>query len=263
MLVPKRFENIDVRFRRGGAMDFREDFRDLLERKTVQELAHPDGVRALREMGRVIEDVAWDGVYTVGKAGGCGILFGNGRLPRQVDDGNLDVCIELAAGYCPLGRVSADVEEAWGFHAGELFKNNGERFGEGKVGVKMVEAKPAFLLLLGELGQPFIDRFPRPEVRESRRLVLADGFFKVLGATVADVLGKVHVDLRHFVGHEEKSDFTELEAQVVFVGIFVELDGAHAKSHLDKDLDSIERYVQFLGEFRNCYAFFAGAADGI
>ena len=65
----------------------------------------------------------------------------------------------------------------------------------------------------------------------------------------------------HFVFHEEKSDFPERESQVIFARILVELDCSHAESHLHKNAHSVKRYIQFLGEFRNGNALFAGVAD--
>ena len=75
----------------------------------------------------------------------------------------------------------------------------------------MIEAEPALLLLVGKLRKTLIDRFPVAQVLESCGFAFADGFLHVLGAQVADVFGKVHVHLGHFVFHQEKSDFSEGE----------------------------------------------------
>ena len=57
LLVPKRFEYIDVCFWSRGLVNLCQDFSDLLERKTVQELAHPDGVCSLWEFCRIVQNV--------------------------------------------------------------------------------------------------------------------------------------------------------------------------------------------------------------
>ena len=111
-------------------MDFCENFRDLLQRKTVQELAHPYGIRPFGELGCIVENVAWNGIDAVVEPCCCGILFGDGGLPWQVDDGNLNVCIVFAAGDSPFGCVSANIEEPWRLYVGELFKYDWECFGE-------------------------------------------------------------------------------------------------------------------------------------
>ena len=113
LLVPKRFENVDVCFWSSGLVDLCQDFCDLLEREAVQELAHPDGVCTLRKFGRVVENIAGDSVNTVFKACLCGILFGDCGLPRKVDDGNLYVSIVFAAGDGPFCGVSANIKKSW------------------------------------------------------------------------------------------------------------------------------------------------------
>ena len=104
----------------------------------------------------------------------------------------------------------------------------------------MVEAEPALLLLVCQLRQTLVDGLPVAKMLESGGLALADGFLQVFGAQVADVFGEVHVDLRHGVLHQEEADFPEGQAQVAFVGIFMELDGSHAEAHLDEHPDTVE-----------------------
>lgn len=151
LLVPKRFEYIDVCFRSRGLVNLCQNFCDLPERKTVQELTHPDGVCSLWEFCRIVQNVAGNGVDAVGEACIGGVLFGDCGLPRKVDDGYLHVLVVLAAGDGPLGRVSANVEKLRVFQFCKLFEHNRECFGKRQVGVKVVKAEPAFFLLLREL----------------------------------------------------------------------------------------------------------------
>ena len=125
----------------------------------------------------------------------------------------------------------------------------------------MVKAEPALLLLVGELGKSLIDRAPVAQVLEAGRFSFADGLLHILCAQVADVFGKVHVYLGHFVLHQEKTDFPEGEPQVVFFGILVELDGTHAEAHFDKNAYAVEGNAQFLGKFGDSNAVLAGVTD--
>ena len=110
----------------------------------------------------------------------------------------------------------------------------------------MVEAEPALLLLVGQLREALVDRLPVAEVLEARGLAVSDGFLEVLGTQVADVFGKVHVDLSHLVAHQEEPDLAEREAEVVFLGVLVQLDGTHAESHFDEDTDTVKRDAELL-----------------
>ena len=126
----------------------------------------------------------------------------------------------------------------------------------------MVKAEPALLLLVGQLRETLVHGLPVAEVLETRGLAVADSFLHVLGPQVADVFGKVHVDFRHFVAHQEKSDFAERKLEVVLLGILMKLDGPHAKSHFNQDADAVERNAELLRKFRNGDSLLAGAADG-
>ena len=57
----------------------------------------------------------------------------------------------------------------------------------------MVEPKPAFLHLLWQLGETFVNRWPRAEVLQSLRLTITQRFLKVEPTLVVDVLVEVDV----------------------------------------------------------------------
>ena len=74
-------------------------------------------------------------------------------------------------------------------------------------------------------------------------------------------MGKVHVDLSHLVAHQEEPDLAEREAEVVFLGVLVQLDGTHAESHFDEDTDTVKRDAELLRKLGYGDALLAGATD--
>ncbi len=147
LLVPERLQYINVCVGACGLVDLCKNLRDFLKGEAVQELAHPNGVCAFREFRGFVKYVAGECADTIGKACGCCILFCNCCLARQVDDRNLHVLVVLAAGDSPLGCVSANVKEVGTWVA----KDDRQCFRERKVGVEVVEAEPALLLLVCQL----------------------------------------------------------------------------------------------------------------
>lgn len=212
LAVPEGLHDIDTGIVGHSLPCTLEDADDLLHAEAVEKLAHPDGIRTLRALWKLlrlikqVNAIAFDALMSRLV---LDILLHHRYLLRKVEDGNLRFLTITHAVERPFACVAAYIVER--SHM-VLVENNVKRIRKRRLTVEVVEAEPTLLNVFGKARQAFVDRRPWPEMAQACGSAFLQRFFEVESSLVVNVVIEVDVHTGSGIVEQEPSRFGKREA---------------------------------------------------